>query len=133
MSVDAFPGTERGQSAGVALGVAGMTDLPAVKYHLVSEHRPVLFWDEFHQVGLDLHRLGVRGQSHAEAQPTDVGIYGNAGRVEGVAEDDIGGCAGDSRRWGPICHRPLHFAAVVFNDLLTAADDASRLVAEEAG
>src|SRR5438046_604226 len=72
------------------IGLAGEAYLPAVKDHAMAEHRPFLFRNQSHQILLHLMSIGLFSESKAMTQAEHVGIDGDAGNIEGIAQDHIG-------------------------------------------
>ena len=62
-----------------------------------------------------------------------MGVGDEAGRVVGVAEDDVGGFAADAGEFDELVHIVRHLAVVVICDGLAGGFDIFGLVAEEAG
>ena len=59
----------------------------------------------------------VLRQAEAAAEPADVRVHGDAGHVEGVAEDDVGGLAADAGSCTSSSIVPGTCAAVLLDDL----------------
>ena len=65
------------------------------------QHRPVALGEEGADGVLDLDRVGLLGPAEAPDEPAEVGVDGDAGHVEGVAEHDVGGLAARRRAGSP--------------------------------
>ena len=59
----------------------------------VAECRPFRLGNQHHERELDLGGVRMSREPQAARQPPDVRIYRDAGRVEGVSKDDVGGLA----------------------------------------
>ena len=97
---DAVGGAPRGQPAGAAGRLLGVADPPAVEDHAVAEVGPLLLRHQLGDLGLDLDRVLLRGPAEPADQPAEVGVDGQPGDAEGVAEDDVGRLA--ARRPGRV-------------------------------
>ena len=59
----------------------------------VAQHHPVVRVEEVGEIGFHLRRGGRVGPAESARHPHDVGVRGDPGDSEGIAEDDIGGLA----------------------------------------
>ena len=87
-----------GHGAGAARGLAGVAAAPAVPDQVVAEHHPVLLGEQRADRVLRLDRVGLLGPAEAAAEPAEVGVDGDPGDAEGVAEHDVGGLAAHARQ-----------------------------------
>ena len=95
------------QEADLALRTARVADLTAVLDEQMRQHRPTFAREQLHQILLDLHRVGLRGESEAMAHAPDVRIDDDAlVLIEGVSENDVRGLSTDARQ----LHERVHFA-----------------------
>ena len=90
-----------GDRAGAACRLLGMAAPAAVPDEVVGEHRPVALGEEGADGVLDLDRVGLLGPAEAAREPAEVGVDGDAGHAEGVAEHDVGGLATRRRAGSP--------------------------------
>jgi hypothetical protein len=85
------------EHADFALGVSRLADTPAVKYEKVREERPILSWEQRHQVLLDLDRISLPREAEPVADSRDVGVDDDTFVfMERVVEHDVGGLAADA-------------------------------------
>ena len=100
----------------------------------MREVDPLLLRQLFHQVALDLHRVGLCRQAQPLGEPRHVRIDHHAGGdAEGRAQHDVGRLAAHARQVHEFLQRRGHLAAVLVDQLLAAGLDALGLVAKEAG
>lgn len=126
-------GADIREEALIAEGFAGGANLAAVEDHAVAEEGPLIGGDEGHEVAFDLDGVVVDGEAEALAEAANVGVDGDAGGVEGVAEDDVGGLAAHSGEGDEFVHGARDLAGVAFDELLATGLYVAGLVAEEAG
>jgi hypothetical protein len=75
---------------------------------VVTQLRPVLGWKQCPDSDLDLVRFGLSGPSKTSHQTVEVGIYGDPGNTEGVAEYHIRGLPADAGQRHQILHALGH-------------------------
>lgn len=131
--IDANLRTEMNHGTARAIRLARETDLPAVKDHLMTEGRPVLFRYQTHQVMFNLHGIGMQGKAETSAQTADMCIDRYAGDFETFSQDYIRGLATDSGESDQLVEISRHLAIVLFNQYTAGFLDAFRLVAKETG
>ncbi len=79
----------------------------------VTEARPVLPWDEAHQVQFNFFRGAVFGKAQALGKPLHVGVNHDAlGGAESVAKDNVGGLASDAWQCGERLEGAGHLSVV---------------------
>jgi hypothetical protein len=61
---------------------------------------------------LGLDRIGLLGPAETPDQPAEVGVHGDAGDAEGVAEDHVGGLATHAGELDQVLHTRRHLPAV---------------------
>ncbi|PQM49443.1 hypothetical protein C1Y40_00335 [Mycobacterium talmoniae] len=122
-----------GQHAHPAGRFAGMADPAAVEDHPVAEQRPLVTFDEFADGVFDLDRVLLGGPPPAPHQPPEVGVDGDAGDIEGIAEDDVGGFAAHPGQGDQLGHGGRHLPVEPFHQSLPEADQRGCLVTEETG
>ncbi len=106
-----YDGHRRASAARAAGRPAGVADPAAVPDHALREVRPVPARDERGHLGLDLHRVGVGRPVKPAGQPPEVGVHGDAGDAEGVAEHHVGGLAADAGQGDQILQPARDLAA----------------------
>lgn len=118
----------------VALHAAGLAGAAPVEDEEVREEAPGIPWEELHEALLDFGDAGVRGrEGEAACEALDVGVDNNAVvDVEAVAEDDVGGLAGDAAEGEELLHGARNLAAEAIADRGHGFVDGAGLVAEEA-
>ena len=94
-----------GERAGAAGGLAGVAHPPAVEDHLVRHDRPVALGHQRADGVLDLDRILLRRPAPAAHEPAEVRVDGDAGDVERVAEDHVGGLAPDAGQLDQLLER----------------------------
>jgi CRP/FNR family cyclic AMP-dependent transcriptional regulator len=110
-----------------------MTAPPAVPDDQLRHSDPVLGREKGHEVPLDLHRIGLLGPLESLGQPQDMGIDGDAGHSEGLAEDHVGGLAADTGQAHEVVEVLGYLPAEAVAQHLTDAKQRGGLVPEEAG
>src|SRR3954463_10395042 len=88
-----FPegGAVLGQHAYTARRLAGMADPAPVKNNPVAQQRPLAALDQLADGMLALDRFFDFRPPPPPDQPAEMGVDGDAGDVEGIAEDHVGG------------------------------------------
>ena len=123
-----------GEGALGAEGVARDADFSAKPDDLMSERNPAVLRHQLHQVLLDFFRRLLLGQFQAVGDAEDVRIHHHAaGDAEGRSQYHVGGLSCYAGQGEQLLHGARNLAAEVLDDLRRGADDALRLVAEEAG
>ncbi len=122
-----------GEGAGAAGGLAGVAHPAAVEDHLVRHDRPVALGHQRADGVLDLDRVLLLRPSPAPDEPAEVRVDGDAGDVERVAEDHVGGLAPDPRQLDELVQRVGQLTAVLLDDGGAEPDQRVGLVPEEAG
>src|SRR5437016_2730976 len=80
---------------------------------------------------LDFFRIGMAGQSHAPAEPADVGVHGDARGRKSIAENDIGSLPADAWQVYQLLQVRWHLAAMFLSNQSATSDDVLGLVAKE--
>ena len=95
--------------------VASVAAAPAVPDEVMAEHGPVPLLEQRADLELDL--IGFRRRRPAEAvgQPVEVGVHGDAGHVEGVAEHDVRGLATHAGQRDQVAQPARHLAVEVLD------------------
>src|SRR5688572_28570325 len=100
----------------------------------MRELRPLLARNDLHQVLLDLDRIRLAGETEAERHARDMGVDDDAlAPAERVAKDHVRRFAADARELRQLLHRARDIAAMLVDEGARHADEALRLLAEEAG
>ena len=116
------------------IGVSGHAAAAAVPDEEMAPEGPGVLGDLFDEVFFDFDRVFLFGQAEALAQAGDVGVDDHASfDAVGVAEDDVGGFASDTREMGEGFEFAGDLAVMVLNQGLGGGADVFRFVAEEAG
>ena len=110
-----------------------MADPTTVEDHPVTEQRPVAALNKLTNRVFHLDRIGLFGPSPTPDQPAEVGIDGNAGDAESVAEDHIGGLASDAGQGDQLIQGRGHLTVESLDKLSPEPDQRVGLVAVEAG
>ena len=105
----------------------------AVKDHPVAEVGPFAALDELGDRELDLHRILFGGPLPAPDQPAEMGVNGDAGNVEGISQDDVGGLSADAGQRDEFIQRRGHLAVEPFHQFLAQPHQRVRLVPVEPG
>jgi hypothetical protein len=117
-----------------AFGFTGVADAPAVKNQQVGDVYPIFAGDEGHQVALDFDGVVGGGEAEALGEAANVGVYDDTfGLAIGVAEDDVGGFAGDTGKGEEGGHLGRNFATVFLFKEAGSFLDVGGFVAVEAG
>ena len=87
-----------------------MAHAPAVDNQPVRKPSPFFRRKQPRQILFDLHWVLLPGKTQAARQPPAMSIHRDAGKVESVAEDHIGGFAPDAGEASQLFHRRRHFA-----------------------
>src|SRR5262249_34434097 len=111
-----------GQRARAARRLAGVADPPAVEDDPVREHRPLTTLDQRPDRVLDLHRGDLAGPLPPADQPGEVRVDGEAGNVEGVAEDDVRRLAPDPGQLDQVGQAAGYMTVVALDQGLTQLD-----------
>src|SRR5262249_25635683 len=88
--------------------------------------------DEFHEYEFDLDRVAVPREAEAPRKPPDVRIDGDPRRVEGIAENHVGGLAADAGERDEFVERAGHFPAEPLDNGEAAGPNVFRLILVEA-
>ena len=99
---------------------------------VVRQHRPVALGEERGDGELDLDRVGLLGPAEAARQPAEVGVDGDPGQAERVAEHDVGGLAADTGQLDEVVEPGRHLAVVVLVERLAQLEQRVGLGPEEA-
>ena len=92
----------------------------------------MLLREEFHQVLLDLHGIGVPGEPEPQGEASHMGVHNDPlVDPEGVAEHDVGGLAARAGKSGEFPDGARDFAAVALRQRGTHAADRLGLVPVE--
>src|SRR5207253_7195795 len=88
---DADPWTDLGQDALAALRFTSVADAPAMENHVMTEHGPILFGNQVHQI--TFHFFGRRFfcKTKPPTEPAHVRVHGDAGHSKCVSQNDVGG------------------------------------------
>ena len=81
---------------------------------------------------LDLDRVGLVGPAEAAGQPAEVGVDGDAGDAEAVAEHDVGGLAADAGQRHQVVEPRRHLPVVPLDEGGAQLEQRVGLGAEEA-
>ena len=93
-----------------------MADAAAVPDQVVAEHHPVALGEQRADGVLDLDRVGLLGPAEAAGEPAEVGVDGDAGDAEGVAEDDVRGLAADAGQRDQVVEPRRHLPVVPLDE-----------------
>ncbi len=131
------PGTERrailGQHAHPARRFAGVAHPATVKDHPVTEQRPLLAFDEFADGVLDLDRVLLGRPAPPPNQAPEMGVDGDSGDVERIAQDDVRGLTPHTGQRHQLVHGVGQFAVESLDQRLTQADQRRRFIAIKTG
>ena len=117
-----------------AVGLAGGAAAAAVPDEEMGKEGPVLLGDDFHECLLHFDGIVLAGETQPAGETTDMGVHHDAfGKVEGIAEDDVGGFPAHAGELVEMFHGPRNLAAVIFDQGGGAAADGFGLGAEESG
>ena len=81
---------------------------------------------------LDLDRVGLVGPAEPAGQPAEVGVDGDAGDAEGVAEHHVGGLAAHAGQRDQVLEAGRHLAVVPLDERLAQLEQRLGLGPEEA-
>ncbi len=70
---------------GLAEGLFGETDFPAMPDEEVRKMGPLFFRDDLHQIEFDLDRIVILRQTDSLAYPVNMGIDRNTGYSKGIS------------------------------------------------
>ena len=114
-------------------GARAIADLAAMLDEQMREHGPVVLRKQRHERLLDLHRVRAGGEAEPVAETRDVRVDDDAVVApEGIAEDDVRRLASYTGKLHECVHVGWNIAAVTLHERGRHADEALRLVAEEA-
>jgi hypothetical protein len=99
---------------------------------VVREHRPVTLGEQRTDRVLDLDGVGLLGPAEAAGQPAEVGVDGDAGDVECVAEHDVGGLAAHARQLHEVLEAARDLPVVMLHQVGGELEQRLGLGAEEA-
>src|SRR5262245_15159860 len=109
-----------------------MANPAAVPDQPVRQHRPFPLGEERAYFLLDLLRVHRCGPAKAPGEPAEMGVDGDAGDGERVAEHDVGRLPADSRQGDQVSQRAGYLSAEPLAQRLPEPDEAGGLGAEEA-
>ena len=122
------------EDARAALRRSRLADPAAVKDQQMREHRPPLAREDLHQRRFDLHRLDLLREAEPLTEARDVGVDDDPLVLpEGIAEDDVRRLPAHAGKAHELFHRRRHVTAVALDHGRRHAEQALRLVPEEAG
>ena len=124
--------TVLGENAHAARGFARVADTPPVEDDPMREVRPLLAFDELAHSMLDLHRVGLLRPSPAPDETAEMGVDGDPGNPERVAEHHIRGLTAETGQRDKFLQGARHLAVETFDERLPQPDDRVRLVPVEA-
>ena len=110
-----------------------MASTSTVPDHHVRQHRPVLGWEQLHDVAFNLHRIGVRRPCKSTCKSTEMRIDSDPRNVESIAENHIRRLAPNTGQSHQFLEGSRYRATKVVHNLLRHPDDRRRLVPEEPG
>ena len=96
ISPSPYDGQSRATGQAPQAGLRAWQHAAAVEDQPVAEHRPVPLREQRADLVLDLDRVVLGGPAEAAGQPAEVGVDGDAGDAEGVAQHHVGGLAADA-------------------------------------
>ncbi len=100
-----------------AVGFLGLADCAAVEDETMAK-RAALVWGNYGaQIVFDFDRVAVLGQAKAICEANAVGVYYVGRLAEGLAEDEVGGFAANTRQSGELFHCGGDVAAMARNKL----------------
>jgi hypothetical protein len=83
---------------------------------VVAEHHPVALLEQGAHGVLDLDRVGLVRPAEAAGQPPDMGVDGDAGNAEAVAEHDVRGLAAHAGQGDQVVQPGRHLAVVPLDE-----------------
>src|SRR5437868_13689329 len=99
----------------------------------MREERPLIAWEEGHQILLDLHRVRVLREGSALADARDMAVDDDAlVPIVRVTEDDVRGLPADAGELDELLHRRRYEAIVLIGDRGRHANQTAGFVAEVA-
>ena len=117
-----------------AVGLAGGAAAAAVPDEEMGEEGPVLFGDDFDQGLLDFDGIVLAGETQPAGETADMGVDHDAlGKVEGIAEDYVGGFPAHAGKLVEMFHGLRDLSAVILDQAGGTTADGFGLGAEEAG
>ena len=118
-----------GDRAILTIRLSGHTDVSAMGNHDMAERRPVSLRNYVGQIEFQLYRVAVIGQTQSPGQANDVGVTGNPGDAEGVAQDAISRFSPNTGQGQELFHRVGDFAVIMLDDPSGSALDIEGFVA----
>ena len=100
----------------------------------MGEKGPVLFGDDFNECLLDFDGIVLAGETQPAGETADMGVDHDAlGKVEGIAEDYVGGFPAHAGKLVEMFHGLRDLSAVILDQAGGTTADGFGLGAEEAG
>ena len=110
-----------------------MAAAPAMPDDVMAQLRPILRPEQCTDRDLDLVRIGFGCPSETSHQPPEVGVHGDAGNAERVAEYHVRGLSAHAWESHQVLHALRHVTAEVLGEGGTELDQCVGLDPEEAG